>query len=69
MLVKLAEIGDASCVVRIPRVTGRTILVSIIQVVEEFRAGDHNFHSAGDKLLIVLAQLRHVRAAEWSRLP
>ena len=31
-----------------------------------FRANDHNFHIAGDKLLIVLAQLRHVRAAEWS---
>jgi hypothetical protein len=31
-----------------------------------FRANDNDFHIAGNKLLIILAQLRHVRAAERS---
>ena len=31
-----------------------------------FRPDDHNFDVAGNKLGMVLAQLRHVRTAEWS---
>jgi hypothetical protein len=46
---------------------GQCVLFPIrLELSRAFRSDDHDLRVAGYELIIVLAQLRHMRTAEWS---
>ena len=46
---------------------GQCVIFPIrLELSRSFRTNDHNLRVAGYELIIILAQLRHMRAAEWS---